>query len=150
MSQIQISQVKESGELSWGLELVDDQHASLLKSATALSKVVTLTAAKAIKHKGADAPLLFKAPADADRPAWVLEKPWDRALLRFTLVKETLFKLQVKLNGASEAEAAIEGALKNVQSVLQKADIKWIPPEADPAHGEKESDLTPAVGVPGS
>ncbi|MYH34635.1 MAG: hypothetical protein F4010_02120 [Cenarchaeum sp. SB0669_bin_11] len=150
MAQIQISQIKESGELSWGLELVDDQQTSLLKSITPVSKAIALTAAKAIKHKGADAPLLPPGSEDDNRPGWVLEKPVDQALLRFTQVKETLFRLHVKLNGASEAEAAIEGALKNVQSILQKAEIKWIPPEADPAHGEKESDLTPTVGVPGS
>ena len=150
MSTIQISQVKDSGELSWGLELVDDRQVSLLATVTPVSKIAALSAAKAIKHKGADAPLLSETPEDADQTAWVLEKPSDQALLRFTLVKETLFKLQVKLNGASEAEAAIEGALKNVQSILQKAEIKWIPPEADPAYGEKASDLTPAAGIPGS
>ena len=78
------------------------------------------------------------------------KSPSDEGLLGFTLVKETLFKIQVKLNGASDVEAAIEEALKNVQSNLQKAEFKWIPPEADPAYGEKATDLTPAVAVPGS
>ena len=150
MSQIQISQVKESGELSWGLTLVDDRQNSLLTSVTPVSKGAALSAAKALKHKGADAPLLPSAPEDANRPAWVPQKPSDEGLLGFTLVKETLFKIQVKLNGASDVEAAIEEALKNVQSNLQKAEFKWIPPEADPAYGEKATDLTPAVAVPGS
>ena len=150
MSQIQISQVKESGELSWGLTLVDDQQIHLLTSVTPVSKGVARSAAKTLKHKGSDAPLLSSAPEDADRPAWILEKPSDEGLIGFTLVKETLFELQVKQNGASDVEASIEGTLKNVQSNLEKTEIKWIPPEADPAYGEKESDLTPAVGVPGS
>ena len=146
MPQVQISQVKDSGELSWGLSLVDDQRVSLIVSVTPTSKGVINATAKTLIHKGAHAPLIFDADEDSTRPFWVLEKISEDGLLRFTLVSETLFQIDTEFSKSDD----IEAALKNVQSNLEKAEIKWIPTEADPAYEEKTTDLTPQVGVHGS
>ena len=146
MPQIQISQVKESGEHSWGLILVDDQQTSLLTSVTPASKGVVNSAAKALIHKGAYAPLVYDTDEESSRPFWFFEDISKDGLLRFTLVKETLFQIYTKLSDKDDLEAA----LKIVQSNLEKAEIKWIPVEANPAHEETTTDLTPEVGVHGS
>lgn len=50
-----------------------------------------------------------------------------------------------------------DGALKfalaapdAVKDLLAKAEIRWDPPDADPACKEKQADRTPTKGIPGS
>lgn len=150
MSQIQISKVSERGEHSWGLTLVDDQQSPLLTSETPMSKGVALTVAKTLKHKGADSPILQNTPDATGRPVWVIDKDSVDRLTKFSLIKETQFKILGKIDKGPRHFSEIEEALKNVQDHLRKAEIEWNPPEADPAHGEKTTDLTPEVAVPGS
>ena len=85
-----------------------------------------------------------------DTPAWVAEKANDDWLVRFTLVSETLFDPMIKPEEGTGDEKIVEQALMIVKSNLDKAEINWNPPDADPAYQEKESDLTPTVGHPGS
>ena len=82
--------------------------------------------------------------------AWVPEKTDLGWQVRFTLVSETVFDLLLKSGDVTGDIKVVENALETVKANLVKAEIKWDPPEADPAYKEKESDLTPAIGYPGS
>ena len=123
---------------------------TILRNITGLVKGVALSTAKALKNKGADAPFAGDGPGSPDTPAWVAEKVNDSWLVRFTLVGETLFDPLIKSEEGPGDEKTVENALIIVKSNLAKSEIKWNPPEADPAHPEKESDRTPTVGHAGS
>ena len=151
MSLLEISQIANTGERRWGVTLSDDEGKHILRTVTPLAKGETLSIAKALKHKGPDAPLLEKgSPEESSKPAWIPEKADGEWLIRFTLVTATSFDLFLKLEDGSGAEQNIAKAVEVVKSVLRKAEIKWNPPEADPAYEEKESDETVTTGIPGS
>ena len=151
MSKLDISQVANAGERRWGLILSDDEGEHILRTVTPLAKGETLSIAKALKHKGPDAPLLEEgSPEEPGKPAWIPEKADREWLIRFTLVTATSFDLLLKLEDSGGAEQNIAKAVEVVKSALRKAEIKWNPPEADPAHKEKESDETETIGHPGS
>ena len=150
MAILEISAVKNSGELRWGVRLIDDSDVPTLKSNTLMARAVALSAAKSLRSKGPDAPVLRETPeSEPGTPVWILEKTNGSWSVRFSLVGETRFDLAVKPEDANSPEA-FEQALKIAKSSLAKAEIKWNPPEADPAFEEKETDLTPTVGWPGS
>ena len=149
MAQIQISRIAD-GELSWGLTLIDDQQIAILSSVTPVSKAKAHAAAKTLKHKGADAPVVMQASDDSNRASWIFEDDTVDPQIRFSLVKETQFKIIGKFDTNSDPKAVIENILKTVQDCLRKVEIKWLPAEADPAHGEKTTDLTEVTGIPGS
>ena len=151
MSHLEISQIADAGEHRWGLTLVSDEGAHILRSLTPLAKGETLSAAKTLKHKGPDAPLLEKgSPEEPNRPAWIPEKTSGEWSIRFTLVLATSFDLLLKPEDLSGAGENIGKAVEVVKSSLLKAEIRWNPPEADPAYEEKESDVTETTGIPGS
>ena len=150
MSLLEISAIENVGERRWGVSLINDEGLTILRNITGLVKGVALSTAKALKNKGADAPFAGEGPGSPDIPAWVAEKVNDSWLVRFTLVGETPFDPLIKPEEGSEDEKTVENALMIVKRNLAKAEIKWNPPEADPAYPEKESDLTPTVGHPGS
>ena len=147
---LQISETASTGEIRWGVILIDDNGTDVLRTSNPLAAAVASSTAKALLHKGPDAPVLDKAPADHDRPAWFIENADGRWLARFTLVPETPFDLLLKTEDAAEDPKAAQVALERIKDALRKAEIKWQPPEADPAHMEKAADLTPTKGHPGS
>lgn len=148
MSLLRISEVAKVGERRWGIGLIDETGKPNLQTTDPLAKGVALATAKVLKHKGPDAPVLEGSPGRL--PAWIPEKSDLGWLVRFTLVRETAFDLLLKSEDATEGPNVIVNAMKVVKAALVKAEIKWDPPEADPAYEEKESDLTPAIGLPGS
>ena len=150
MSLLEISETAKVGEFRWGVSLIDDEGVPVLRNITPLPKGVALSTAKALKHKGPDAPFVGEGTVSPDTPAWVAEKANDGWLVRFTLVSETLFDPLIKPEDGTGDEKIVENALTIVKSNLAKAELRWNPPEADPAYQEKESDLTPTVGYPGS
>ena len=150
MSLLRITDAGQEGELRWGISLITDDGVPLLRNTKLLAKGTALSTAKALKHKGPDAPFLESTPEGLDAPAWIPEKTDDGWLVRFTLVSETPFDLLLKPEDRTADLKGIEHALEVVKSNLAKAEIKWNPPEADPAYQEKESDLTPTKGHPGS
>ena len=149
MPTVQISETKDTGEVRWGVSLVDDHGAVTLRAADALAAPVASSTAKALIHKGPDAPTLDK-PQQGDRPAWFVEKADDRWLAHFTLVPETAFDLLLKPEDAGGDPKGAVLALERVKADLAKAEIKWDPPEADPAYEHKATDVTPTKGHPGS
>lgn len=150
MALLEITEAGQEGELRWCVSLVADDGVPLFRNTKLLAKGAALSTAKALRHKGSDAPFLESSPAGPDTPAWVPEKTADGWLVRFTLVSETLFDLLLKPEDRTAGLKVVEHALDVVKSNLAKAEIKWNPPEADPAYQEKESDLTPTQGHPGS
>ena len=151
MSLLEISQVANTGEHRWGVTLSDDEGEHILRTVTPLAKGETLSIAKALKHKGPDAPLLEEGnPEEPSEPAWIPEKADGEWSIRFTLVTATSFDLLLKPEDGGGAEQNIAKAVEVVKSALRKAEIKWNPPEADPAYKEKESDETVTTGIPGS
>ena len=149
MATVQISETANTGEVRWSVSLIDERGTVTLQSIDALAAGVASSTAKTLVHKGANAPTLNKLGA-GDLLAWFVEKADDQWLARLTLVPETAFELPVKPEDAEGDPKAIEFALEHVKSELAKAEIKWEPPEADPAYEHEETDRTPTKGHPGS
>ena len=126
MSTIEIKKLGDGmGERCWGVSvLTDDGGRSILESTTPLTKGEAVDTAKVLKQRGPDAPFLGEPPHDRD-PAWVPEKEGNKWQLKFTEVNATSFDLLIG-------------------DVLKGADLKWNPPDADPASREKEQETTPA------
>ena len=150
MSILEISETTNEGEHRWGVSLIDNEDVAILRSVTPQVKGATLSMAKVLKHKGPDAPLLHEGSEDPNSPAWIVEKADDGWFVRFTLVSETSFEVLSKLEKSVSPADIDEKAFELVRGNLAKAEIKWNPPEADPAYIEKQSDLTPTTGIPGS
>lgn len=150
MSQLEIFESKNSGEHCWNVSLIDDDNVTILSNITPLAKGVALSTAKAINNKGPDAPFLGESQESSDIPVWFAQKASDGWLLGFTLVSETLFNVVHKPEDRVADIKVIENALVSIKANLLKADIKWNPPEADPAYDQKETDVTPMKGHPGS
>lgn len=150
MTLLQISEVENAGERCCSVCLTSDKGALLLKSITLLTKGMALTTAKVLKHEGAKAPVLDKRPEDPSARAWVAEKADIGWVVRFTSVDETLFDLFLKAEDAAQNGKVIASELAIIKSNLAKADIAWMPPEADPAYEDKMSDVTTTTGLAGS
>ena len=150
MSLLEISESEKTGELRWGVGLINDEGIPILRNTAPLAKGVALSTAKALKQKGSDAPLLEGGPGDPNTPAWIAKKGDSGWLVEFTLVSETAFDLLLKPEASAEPAKVVETALEVVKINLAKATIEWTPLEADPAYMEKESDVTPTKGIPGS
>ena len=149
MSLLTIKETMDTGERRWGISLNDDTGSLILQNIDPLAKGVALSTAKVLKHKGPDAPVVEDSPGGLVL-AWISEKTDLGWVVRFTPVSETVFDLQLKPEDAIEDAKVVEAAMKAVQANLAKAEIKWDPPEADPAYEEKESDETQTIGYPGS
>ena len=150
MPTLQIFETANTGEIRWGVSLVNDDGTAVLQTSDPLAAAVASSTAKALLHKGPDAPTVDKTPTDHNRPAWFAEKADGRWLAHFTLVPETPFDLLLKPEDAAGDPKAAEIALDRIKGELRKAEIKWDPPEADPAYDQKAADLTPTKGHPGS
>ena len=150
MSWLEIFESTNVGELRWSVRLIDDDDVTILRNITPLSKGLALSTAKALKNKGPDAPFLGENPESQGTPYWFAEKAPDGWLLGFNLISGTLFDLLLKPEDRTADVKIVESALESVKSNLMKVEIKWNPPEADPAYDQKESDVTPTIGHPGS
>ena len=66
--------------------------------------------------------------------------------LKFALAPKTRFRFP----GKQEGITGIPDVIKVLTNFVVKAEIKWDPPDADPACREKQADRTPTKGIPGS
>ena len=150
MSLLNITKVSDSGEKCWGVVLLDDKGAALLKSEQGVRKGEITSIAKALKFEGPGSPIVVEGNEKPEGPAWVLEKADEGWLVRFTPVGITAFDLMLKPEDAAGSPEAAEVMVKAVRDCLAHANIEWDPPEADPAYEEKVTDETEIVGIPGS
>ncbi len=151
MSFLNISKVSDAGERCWGVVVLNENSMAILRSEKGVTKGEANAIAKTLKFEGPGASVVEEEkPGDANRPAWVIEKTDGGWLARFTPVSLTSFDVILKPeNAAGPPEIAVE-AVEGIKICLAKADIKWDPPEADPAYDAKETDQTDIVGLPGS
>ena len=150
MSLLNITKVSDTGEQCWGVVLLDDMGATLLRSEKGVRKGEVTSIAKTLKFEGPGAAIVVEGAGKPEGPAWVLEKTDHGWLVRFTLVDITAFDLTIKPGAGAAPPEAAEEALKAVKDCLAHANIEWDPPEADPAYEEKVTDETEIVGIPGS
>lgn len=127
MHSITIRETCEAGELRWGIVLIDEDNRHLLESIKPVSRGHALSIAKALKHGGSEG------------HAWSQEN----GEFKFALVSETRFRLLEKDEG-------LKDVLEICKNLLARVEIKWDPPDADPACKEKEADRTPTTGIAGS
>ena len=150
MSLLNITKVSDTGEQCWGVVLLDDNGAALLRSEKGVRKGEITSIAKALKFEGPAAAIAIEGAAKPEGPAWVLAKADSGWHVRFTLVELTAFELFLKPDEAAGSPTAAEQSVKAVKDCLAHADIHWDPPEADPAYQEKVTDETEIEGIPGS
>lgn len=151
MSLLSITKVSDAGERCWGVLLLDEDNTPLLRSEKGVRKGEVNSIAKALRFQGPEAEVVVEdKPGDKPGPVWSLEKTDRGWMVRFSQVAQTWFDLMLKPEDAAGPPKIAEEAMEVVKSCLAKADIKWDPPEADPAYQEKETDETEIVGIPGS
>ena len=150
MSLLNITKVSDTAEQCWGVELLDDNGATLLRSEKGVRKGEITSIAKALKFEGAGAALVIPGAGKPDGPAWILEKAEQGWHVRFTPVEITGFDLILKPEDAAGSPTAAEEAMKAVKNCLTHAELHWDPPEADPAYQEKVIEETKIAGIPGS
>lgn len=126
MSTIEIKKLGDGmGERCWGVNvLTGDGAVTILESTEPLTRGEAIDTAKVLRQYGADAPF-WGEPPPAGGPAWLPEKEGNKWVLKFTKVNATSFDLLIG-------------------DVLKAADLKWNPPDADPAIREKEEETTHA------
>lgn len=151
MSILTITKVASTGELCWGIVLLNEDNVPILRSEKGVGKGKVISIAKALKHEGPGAPVLVEEKAgESGGPAWVIEKTDRGWVVRFTRVAATPFDLLLKPEDAAGPPKIAEEAVEAVKTCLAQAEIKWDPPKADPAYQEKVTDATEIQGMPGS
>ena len=151
MSLLNITKISNVGERCWGVVLLDQDNVPILRSEKGVRKGEVISVAKALKFEGPGAPVVVdEKAATPSGPAWVIEKTDRGWSARFTGVAETSFDLLLKEEDAAGPPKIAEEAVEAAKSCLAQAEIKWDPPEADPAYKEKETDETEIQGLPGS
>lgn len=151
MSLLSITKVSDAGEQCWGVVLFDEDSVPILRSEKGVRKGEVTAVAKALKFEGPNAPVVVDEQATkSDGPTWVIEKTDRGWFVRFTRVAVTSFDLMLKPEDAVGPPKVAEEAVEAVKNCLVQAEIKWDPPEADPAYDEKETDETEIQGLPGS
>ena len=151
MSMLNITKVSNAGEQCWGIVLLDEDNVPILRSEKGVRKGEVTSIAKTLKFEGPGAPVVVEEKAgESDGPAWVIEKTDQGWVVRFTLVTMTSFDLLLKPEDAAGPPKIAEEAVETVKTCLAQAEIKWDPPEADPAYEEKVTDETEIQGLPGS
>ena len=151
MSILTITKVSNEGEQCWGIVLFNEDNVPILRSEKGVRKGEVTSIAKALKHEGPGAPVVVTEKAEeSDGPGWVIEKTDRGWVVRFTLVAATSFNLLLKPEDAAGPPKIAEEAVEVVKRCLAQAEIKWDPPEADPAYEEKVTDATEIQGLPGS
>ena len=151
MSLLNITKVSNAGEQCWGVVLLDERNVQILRSEKGVRKGEVTSIAKALKFEGPGAPVVVEEKATtSDRPVWVIEKTDRGWSARFTGVAATSFDLLLKEEDAAGPPKIAEKAVEAAKTCLRQADIKWDPPEADPAYEDKVTDETEIEGLPGS
>ena len=151
MSILTITKVANEGEHCWGIVLFNEDNVPVLRSEKGLRKGEVISVAKALRFEASTAPVVIEEKAEgADGPAWVIEKTDRGWVVSFTLVAATSFDLLLKPEDAAGPPKIAEEAVEAVKTCLAQAEIKWDPPEADPAYKEKETDATEIQELPGS
>lgn len=146
-----ITKVSDAGEQVWGVVLLDEEGNAILRSLKGVRKGEVMAMAKALKFEGAGAPVSVEnKPGDGHGPVWIIEKTDQGWAVRFTEVAATSFDLLLKAEDAAGPPKAAEEAVAEVKTCLEKAEIKWEPPTADPAYQEKVTDETDIEGLEGS
>ena len=151
MSLLNITKVSSAGEQCWGIVLLDELNVPILRSEKGVRKGEVTSIAKTLKFEGPGAPVVFAEKAtNSDGLAWVIEKTDRGWSTRFTGVAATSFDLLLKEEDAAGPPKIAEEAVDEAKTCLAEAEIKWDPPEADPAYEEKVTDETEIEGIPGS
>ena len=151
MSLLSITKVSNTGEQCWGVVLFDEDNAPILRSDKGVRKGEVISVAKALKFEGPGAPVVVdEQTGKSNAPTWAIEKTDRGWFVRFTPVAVTSFDLMLKPDDTAGSPKIAEEAVEAVKNCLVQAEIKWNPPEADPAYDEKETDETEIQGLPGS
>ncbi len=151
MSILTITKVASTSEQCWGIVLFNEDNVPILRSEKGVRKGEVTSIAKTLKFEGPGAPVVVEEKAEeSDGPAWVIEKTARGWVVRFTRVAATSFDLLLKPEDAAGSPKIAEEAVEAVKTCLPRAEIKWDPPEADPAYKEKVTDETDIQGIPGS
>ncbi len=151
MPMLIITKVANAGEQCWGIVLIKEDNVPILRSEKGVRNGEVTSIAKALKFEGPTAPVVVEEKTEgSDRPAWVIEKTGQGWVVRFTLVAATSFDLLLKPEDAAGPPKIAEEAVEAAKTCLAQAEIKWDPPEADPAYEEKVTDATEIQGLPGS
>ena len=151
MCMLNITKVSDVGEKCWGIVLVDGEGSPIMRSEKGVRKAEVISVAKVLKFEGPVAPVIEREKGgEGDKPAWLIEKTDHGWIVQFTRVSSTYFGLLLKDKYVVESLKAVAEAVEVVKECLAKVEIKWDPPEADPAYKEKETDETEIEGLPGS
>ena len=151
MSLLNITKVSNAGEQCWGILLLDERNVPILRSEKGVRKGEVTSIAKTLKFEGPGAPVVLAEKAtNSDGLAWVIDKTDRGWSTRFTGVAATSFDLLLKEEDAAGPPKIAEEAVDAAKTCLAEAEIKWDPPEADPAYQEKVTDETEIAGIPGS
>lgn len=126
MPVIKIREAHKKGELRWCIDLLDNDSRIVLQSAEPLSRGQALAGAKALKHKGRTSGIQVSEELE----------------VKFDLINDTKFRTPDGDTCAENTDA--------IKVLLAEVEIVWEPPEADPAHKEKQDDRTLTKGIPGS
>lgn len=133
MSLLKVTKVPGSGELCWGLLLLDDDGNGLLRSLKGASRHDVVSMAETLKLEGPKAPVSEDGKEDADRPTWIIMKTDQGWAVRFSPVAVTAFDLFLKPEAAAEPPKAVVESVETVKTCLVSVEIIWEPPEEEPA-----------------
>ena len=151
MSLLNITKMSHAGEQCWGVVLFNKDNVPILRSEKGVRKGEVTSVAKALKFEGPSAPVLVEEKAEtSDGPAWLIERTDQGWIVRFTHVSATSFNLMLKREDAAAPPKIAVEAVQAVKKCLQQVEIKWDPPEANPAYKAKVTDETEIEGLPGS
>lgn len=143
MSAIEVTRVADAGERCWGIRLLGDDGEVALESIEAVSKGVAHSMAKRLKHAQAGAPSVGDQTAVQPGSGAVAHTGNDNLTVKFALIEEATFRV-FRRPGDDVASIGQFGAW------FVDVEIRWSPPEEDPANRAKESDHTKTKGIPGS
>ena len=139
MSTIEIKRVADAGERCWGIRLLRDDGEVAFESIESVSKGVAHSMAKRLKHGQAGA----VSGRDEMASGAVAHATGAVPTVKFALIEEATFRVLQQPGADALSIAEVEACLVDV-------DIRWSPPEEDPANRAKESDHTQTKGIPGS
>ena len=142
MPTIEIARVADAGERCWGVRLLRDDGEVVLESIETITKGVAHSIAKALKYGQAGTPSVRDEMASADSGA-VAHTTGTGSTIKFTLVEEATFRV-------CQRPGDDVPSISELVAWLVDVDIRWSPPEEDPANKAKESDHTQTKGIPGS
>ncbi|MCY4000912.1 MAG: hypothetical protein OXF84_08935 [Bacteroidetes bacterium] len=150
MSFIEIFEIDAAGEQCWGIRCIDNKGNPLLESTELVTRAVAISTAKCLKHHGCHSSFNQDVTKDMNGSFWTGVEVDGHLSIEFSLVKETRFKIPDSTEVKTHVVEFCEEIITGVKGVLACAEIRWNPPECDPAFTEKESDTTPIQGHPGS